>query len=91
MRRSVQFHVFRNVPPKLSFLCRGGSRILLRGGEGGVLTPEGCPEPNICSKLPENCIILENLGGGQGRPAPTWILKCYDTGKQSRSGIVRNF
>ena len=35
----------------------GGSRILVRG-PSGVLTPGG-PEPNICLKLPENCMILK--------------------------------
>ncbi len=35
----------------------GGSRILVRGARR-VLTPEGGPEPKICIKLPENCMIL---------------------------------
>ncbi len=34
-----------------------------RGGPSGVLTPRG-PEPNICSKFPENC------------PGSSWIRWC---------------
>ena len=47
---------------------RRGSRILVRGGASGVLTPGG-PEPNICSKLSENCMILKKVRG-QGGPGP---------------------
>ncbi len=42
--------------PGSAMKVRGGSRILVRG-EQRFDTREG-PEPKICSKLPENCMIL---------------------------------
>ena len=35
------------------------------GGPSDVLTPGG-PEPEICSKLPESCMMLKNTGGKGG-------------------------
>ncbi len=43
----------------------GGSRILVRGAQRSF-DPSGGPEPKMCSKLPENCMILKRKSWGQG-------------------------
>ncbi len=42
--------------------ARGRSRILFRGAQWSF-DPKGGPEPKICSKLPENCMILKTILG----------------------------
>ncbi len=44
---------------------KDGSRILVRGAQRSF-DPRGDPEPKICLKMPENCMILKK---SQGRPA----------------------
>ncbi len=43
---------------------RCGSRILVR--RSAEFGPQGGVEPKICSKVPENCTIVKNLGGRGG-------------------------
>ena len=52
-------------------MTRDGSRILVKGGPA-EFWPQGAPEPKICSKLPENCMILKisRAEGGPARQAP---------------------
>ena len=45
---------------------RRGSRILVRGAQWSF-DPRGDPKPKICSKLPENCMILKKILGHGGR------------------------
>ncbi len=46
-------------------LSQWPSRILVRG-PSGVLTPGRGPEPKICSKLPENYLVLKKSWGQGG-------------------------
>ncbi len=66
----TQWWLFQNNKMQASELrtTRGGSRILVRGVQRSF-DPRGSPEPKICSKLPENCMIL-NKSWGQGGPGP---------------------
>ena len=62
-------------PPPVSYPLSTGADPGFWSGGSRVLTPGG-PEPKICSKLPENCMILKK-SWGQGEPAPLDQLVHY--------------
>ena len=58
-----------------SLCSSGGSRILVRLGPAEFWLERRGSEPKICSKLPENCMILKKtLGTGEARRP--WICQC---------------
>ncbi len=80
-------YVFCMGAPRFRILVRdrGGSRILVRG-PSGVLT-QGGPEPKICSKLLENCMILKKSWGqgvGLGSQGPLDPLVREDPMRRER-------
>ena len=65
-------------------VLRGRSRKLVRG-PSGVLTPGG-PWAQICSKLPENCMILKKKMGERGGAWARWI--CWWSWWTQKTGPV---
>ncbi len=58
------------------YMCRGGSRILVRGSQmsfdpnGLALSPRFAQNRGFPLKLPENCMILEKMLGARWGPPP---------------------
>ncbi len=63
---SGDFTPQQTMETKAPGLWQGRIQDFGQGGPSRVLTPDGGPEPKICSKLPENCMILG--AGGPGSP-----------------------